>query len=89
MSQEPLTREQEPFYFFPIKHRDILEWYKKMEASFWTAEEIRRDHKILNDWNNIQNKEGEIFYQTYSSFLLPQMERANEKLMEKLRNEVQ
>jgi ribonucleoside-diphosphate reductase beta chain len=32
------------FVIFPIKH-DIWEWYKKMEASFWTAEEIDL-HKI-------------------------------------------
>jgi ribonucleoside-diphosphate reductase beta chain len=28
------------FVIFPIQHHDIWEYYKKSEASFWTAEEI-------------------------------------------------
>ena len=35
---EPILQENENrFVIFPIKHHDIWEWYKKMEASFWTA----------------------------------------------------
>ena len=38
---EPILQENENrFVIFPIQHHDIWEWYKKMEASFWTAEEI-------------------------------------------------
>jgi ribonucleoside-diphosphate reductase beta chain len=42
MSQiEPILQENKNrFVIFPIKHHDIWEWYKKMEASFLTAEEI-------------------------------------------------
>ena len=42
MSQiEPILQENKNrFVIFPIKHHDIWDWYKKMEASFWTAEEI-------------------------------------------------
>ena len=28
------------FVIFPIQHNDLWEWYKKQQASFWTAEEI-------------------------------------------------
>ena len=49
---EPILQENKNrFVIFPIKHHDIWEWYKKMEASFWTAEEIDLSQD-LNDWNN-------------------------------------
>ena len=38
---EPILQEnKDRFVIFPIKHHDIWDWYKKSEASFWTAEEI-------------------------------------------------
>ena len=38
---EPLLQEDpNRFVLFPIKHNDIWQFYKKAEASFWTAEEI-------------------------------------------------
>jgi ribonucleoside-diphosphate reductase beta chain len=44
------------FVIFPIKHNDIWEFYKKSEASFWTAEEIdlSQDQK---DWENLNDGE--------------------------------
>ena len=38
---EPILKSNpDRFVMFPIKHPDIWEFYKKAEASFWTAEEI-------------------------------------------------
>ena len=38
---EPILRpNKDRFVIFPIQHNDIWDWYKKQEASFWTAEEI-------------------------------------------------
>ena len=38
---EPILKENpNRFVIFPIQHHDIWDWYKKMEACFWTAEEI-------------------------------------------------
>ena len=38
---EPLLQENKNrFVLFPIQHDDIWQFYKKAEASFWTAEEI-------------------------------------------------
>lgn len=38
---EPILQENKNrFVIFPIKHQDIWEFYKSMEVSFWTAEEI-------------------------------------------------
>ena len=38
---EPILAENpDRFVLLPIKYPEIWEWYKKSEASFWTAEEI-------------------------------------------------
>jgi ribonucleoside-diphosphate reductase beta chain len=39
--REPILEENKSrFVLFPIQHDDIWSFYKKAEASFWTAEEI-------------------------------------------------
>jgi len=41
MQHEPILQENSNrFVLFPIQHADIWQYYKKAEASFWTAEEI-------------------------------------------------
>jgi len=49
-SRTNFTRNKDRFVIFPIQHHDIWEWYKKSEASFWTAEEIDL-HQDLTDWS--------------------------------------
>ena len=56
LEDEPILREDKSrFVLFPIKHHDIWkDYYKKAEASFWTAEEIdlsqdMKDWLALND----------------------------------------
>ncbi|MBX2953219.1 MAG: ribonucleotide-diphosphate reductase subunit beta [Leadbetterella sp.] len=54
---EPLLMDDPTrFVIFPIKHNDIWEFYKKAEASFWTAEELdlSQDHK---DWASLNDGE--------------------------------
>lgn len=41
---------------FPIKYQDIWQFYKKAEASFWTAEEVDLS-KDLSDWNKLKEDE--------------------------------
>ncbi len=54
---EPLLRENKGrFVLFPIKHDDIWKFYKKAEASFWTAEEIDLSQD-LTDWENLNDGE--------------------------------
>ena len=54
---EPLLRENKGrFVLFPIKHDDIWQFYKKAEASFWTAEEIDLSQD-LTDWENLNDGE--------------------------------
>lgn len=54
MSEDLLVPENSRFTVFPIKYPEIWEMYKKMQAAFWTAEEIdwskdKHDFKKLND----------------------------------------
>ena len=54
---EPILEENPGrFVVFPIQHDDIWQFYKKSEASFWTAEEIDL-HQDLSDWENKLNKD--------------------------------
>jgi len=49
---EPILQENKNrFVLFPIEHNDIWSFYKKAEASFWTAEEIDLSQD-LSDWEN-------------------------------------
>ncbi|KIQ23020.1 MULTISPECIES: ribonucleotide-diphosphate reductase subunit beta [Flavobacterium] len=90
MSQvEPILQENKNrFVIFPIKHHDIWEWYKKMEASFWTAEEIDL-HQDLTDWNNKLNDEERYFIKHILAFFAASDGIVNENLAENFVNEVQ
>ena len=45
-STEPLLQDNpNRFVIFPIQHHDIWEWYKKMEASFYSE---RNNAKFLS-----------------------------------------
>ena len=42
---EPILQDNaDRFVLFPIEHDDIWQFYKKAEASFWTAEELSLIH---------------------------------------------
>jgi len=86
---EPILQENKNrFVIFPIKHQDIWEWYKKMEASFWTAEEIDL-HQDLNDWNNKLNNDEKYFIKHILAFFAASDGIVNENLAENFVNEVQ
>ncbi len=88
-AQEPLLQENpNRFVIFPIQHHDIWEWYKKMEASFWTAEEIDL-HQDLNDWNTKLNKDEKYFIKHILAFFAASDGIVNENLAENFVNEVQ
>jgi ribonucleoside-diphosphate reductase beta chain len=88
-SVEPILQENKNrFVIFPIKHHDIWEWYKKMEASFWTAEEIDLSQDI-NDWNNKLNDEERYFIKHILAFFAASDGIVNENLAENFVNEVQ
>ena len=89
MQQEPLLQEnKDRFVIFPIKHHDIWEWYKKCEASFWTAEEIDL-HQDLNDWSTKLNDDERYFIKHILAFFAASDGIVNETLAENFVNEVQ
>lgn len=86
---EPILQENKNrFVIFPIKHHDIWDWYKKMEASFWTAEEIDL-HQDLNDWNNKLSNDERYFIKHILAFFAASDGIVNENLAENFVNEVQ
>ena len=86
---EPILQENKNrFVIFPIKHHDIWEWYKKMEASFWTAEEIDLSQD-LNDWNNKLSDDERYFVKHILAFFAASDGIVNENLAENFVNEVQ
>ena len=65
---EPILQENKNrFVIFPIKHHDIWEFYKKTEASIWTAEEIDLAQD-LNDWNNKLSEDEKYFVKDILAF---------------------
>ena len=86
---EPILQENKNrFVIFPIKHHDIWEFYKSMEASFWTAEEIDLSQD-LNDWNNKLNDDERYFIKHILAFFAASDGIVNENLAENFVNEVQ
>ena len=86
---EPILQENKNrFVIFPIEHHDIWEWYKKMEASFWTAEEIDL-HQDLTDWNTKLSEDEKYFIKHILAFFAASDGIVNENLAENFVNEVQ
>jgi len=86
---EPILQENKNrFVIFPIKHHDIWDWYKKMEASFWTAEEIDL-HQDLHDWDDRLNDDEKYFIKHILAFFAASDGIVNENLAENFVNEVQ
>lgn len=87
--QEPILQENpNRFVLFPIQHNDIWEWYKKSEASFWTAEEIDLSQD-LTDWENKLNDDERYFIKHILAFFAASDGIVNENLAENFVNEVQ
>ncbi|KAJ3963949.1 ferritin-like superfamily, partial [Lentinula raphanica] len=66
--EEPLLLEsRRRFVLFPIQYHEIWQMYKKVEASFWTAEEMDLS-KDLHDWNNRINDNERFFISRVLAF---------------------
>ena len=88
MQQEPILQENKiRFVIFPIQHDDIWQWYKKQEASFWTAEEIDL-HQDVVDWKKLNDDE-RYFLKHILAFFAASDGIVNENLAENFVNEVQ
>ncbi|MCI5081585.1 MAG: ribonucleotide-diphosphate reductase subunit beta [Saprospiraceae bacterium] len=86
---EPILEENpNRFVLFPIKHNDIWAFYKKAEASFWTAEEIDLSAD-LTDWDKKLNDDERHFVKHVLAFFAASDGIVNENLAENFVNEVQ
>ncbi|MCU0471115.1 MAG: ribonucleoside-diphosphate reductase small subunit [Arcicella sp.] len=86
---EPLLVEDpNRFVLFPIKQNDIWQFYKKAEASFWTAEEIDLSQD-LNDWENRLNDSEKHFISHVLAFFAASDGIVNENLAVNFLSEVQ
>lgn len=86
---EPLLEENSGrFVIFPIQHDDIWQFYKKTEASFWTAEEIDL-HQDVTDWDAKLNDDERHFIKHVLAFFAASDGIVNENLAENMVNQVQ
>lgn len=86
---EPILEEnKDRFVLFPIKHDDIWSFYKKAEASFWTAEEIDLSPDLI-DWENKLTDDERYFIKHVLAFFAASDGIVNENLAENFVAEVQ
>ncbi|RYM33832.1 ribonucleoside-diphosphate reductase [Brumimicrobium glaciale] len=86
---EPILEEnKDRFVLFPIKHDDIWAFYKKEEASFWTAEEIDLAPDLI-DWDTKLNDDERFFIKHVLAFFAASDGIVNENLAENFLAEVQ
>jgi ribonucleoside-diphosphate reductase beta chain len=86
---EPILREnKDRFVLFPIQHNDIWAFYKKAEASFWTAEEIDLGADLW-DWENKLNDDERHFIKHVLAFFAASDGIVNENLAENFVRQVQ
>jgi ribonucleoside-diphosphate reductase beta chain len=88
MTEPILAENKDRFVLFPIKYNDIWDFYKKSEASFWTAEEIDLSND-MNDWNNKLNDNERHFIKHVLAFFAASDGIVNENLAINFLNEVQ
>lgn len=86
---EPILEENpNRFVLFPIVHDDIWSFYKKSEASFWTAEEIDLEADLI-DWEKKLNDDERHFVKHVLAFFAASDGIVNENLAENFVAEVQ
>ncbi len=86
---EPILSENpNRFVLFPIEHDDIWSFYKKSEASFWTAEEIDLEADLV-DWDKKLNDDERHFVKHVLAFFAASDGIVNENLAENFVAEVQ
>jgi ribonucleoside-diphosphate reductase beta chain len=83
-----LVANENRFVLFPIQHDDIWSFYKRAEASFWTAEEIDLSPDLI-DWENKLNDNERHFVKHVLAFFAASDGIVNENLAENFLSEVQ
>ena len=89
VNNEPILADNPGrFVLFPIEHDDIWNFYKKSEASFWTAEEIDLSADLV-DWKSKLNDNERHFIKHVLAFFAASDGIVNENLAENFVAEVQ
>ena len=88
MEERILKENPDRFVIFPIQHNDIWQYYKKAEASFWTAEEIDLQQDLV-DWDSKLNDDERFFIKHILAFFAASDGIVNENLAENFVREVQ
>ena len=82
-----LRQNPNRFVVFPIQHHDIWNFYKKAEASFWTAEEIDLNEDVIH-FGKLNDGERH-FIKNVLAFFAASDGIVNENLAQNFVNEVQ
>ena len=88
MTEHILQENKDRFVLFPIKYHDVWDYYKKSEASFWTAEEVDLSADQV-DWENKLNADEKHFIKHVLAFFAASDGIVNENLAIHFLNEVQ
>ena len=83
-----LIKNNSRFVLFPIVHDDIWSFYKRAEASIWTAEEIDLSPDLV-DWSNKLTEDERFFIKHVLAFFAASDGIVNENLAEHFLVEVQ
>lgn len=78
----------ERYSIFPLKWHSLWDFYKRHEASFWTAEEIRLTDD-LSDWDNKLSESERYFIKHILAFFAGSDGIVNENLVVNFYNEVE
>jgi len=82
-----LRHNPKRFVIFPINHKDIWDFYKKAQASTWTAEEVDLKDD-LRDWKNLTKNEKD-FILMILAFFAASDGIVNENLAQNFLTEIQ
>ncbi|KAI6224386.1 hypothetical protein M3Y99_01406200 [Aphelenchoides fujianensis] len=86
-SDEPLLQDTPGrFTMFPLKHKDIWSFYKKAQAAFWVAEEVKLEED-MQDWVKLKDEE-RFFIGRVLAFFAASDGIVNENLLERFATEV-
>ena len=86
---EPILKEnKDRFVIFPVKHHDIWDWYKEIQAGFWTAEGIDLQ-KNLPDWDENLTEDERKFIKHLLAYFMVSDGVAKQNLSSKFEQEVQ
>ena len=87
--EEPLLKPNpNRFVLFPIKYNDIWQFYKKAEASFWTAEEVDLSKDLVH-WESKMTADERFFVSRVLAFFAASDGIVNENLVVRFSKEVQ